>query len=261
VPSRDPGCPTLLCNALGDGIEIISRSDVPSALADADAVVVVGDDDSVRTIASQLPVSTPVLMFGDRTSIGLVVGPEAANNPDTARRFTIDISCFDQLGCLSPREILIVGTASDGDSFAEHLESAMRVLPNRHSLPIDIEGAIRGWVDDARMDGSVRAPGNLQWGIATRRGGHYVGSPGGRHVIVRTVPSLADVRAALAPIAGKLSAVSHAGAALDASTTRALVRFGASRIVEAGRIQATPPSWPHDGVRPLDHLCRFWSSG
>jgi hypothetical protein len=260
--SADPLFPSLLANALGDGVTVMGRLGFGGVLSRADAIVAVGDDESILAIQKEVAVATPFLGFGHRSAIDLVCGSVIARSNETAVEVARDIALFDQLGCLSPREVLVIGTPEDALVLAENIALHMADLPPRVALEVSIEAAIRGTREVARALGrTVLGPDDLQWGITVEEMGQWTGTPGGRQVIVRSLSKLGQIPETLATIQGHLSAVGVAGGDLDPATQRALIRLGASRIVPVGTLQTAPPTWPHDGRRPLASLCRWCGAG
>lgn len=256
-PSADPLFPRLFAEALGEGITVVGRLGLGGVLSRADAVVAVGDDDSVRAIGGEVAVGTPFVGYGNRTAVTIVLGPVARAEP-VAQDVLRDVVTFDQLGCLSPREIFVVGGAADARVLGENLARGMADLPMRAPLGPAVEGALRAHREGALVRGDVvHGPDDLQWGVQVQEGGVWTGTPGGRHVIVRLVDRLPDIPDTLAAARGRLSAVAVAGGDLDPVLQGTLIRQGASRIVRAGQLQAAPPTWPHDGHRPLASLCRW----
>jgi hypothetical protein len=77
------------------------------------------------------------------------------------------------------------------------------------------------------------------------------------------VDSLEELERALGPFRGQLSNVASAGFSPDATVElqRRLIRFGASRFTEPGRLQTPPVDWPHDGLPLLTPIARFTQSG
>lgn len=257
-PSRDPWFVDHLAAALGPGITLVDRMGLGGALGRVDAVVAVGSDASVREVLSNVPVSTPALSFGHQTAIAVVPGPAARSEP-VAASVVRDLATFDQLGCLSPREVFVVGNLTDARHLAGNVAMGLARAPRRLALDVACEGALRGARESALLRGhEVLGPDDLQWGLTVVEGGEWCGTPGGRHAIVRVVPTFEALIDALSPIRGHLSAVSVAGTDLAPGTREALVRLGASRVVRSGQLQAAPPTWPHDGRRPLASLCRWF---
>lgn len=257
-PSADPVFPVLFSELLGPKVTAMSRSELGEQLIDADAVVVVGDDSSIRAVESSIPVSVPVLGFGRRASVGLIT--DTTHVDLSAAGFTIakDVGTFDQLGCLSPAEIIVVGDRRFAVLLAESIAAHLNLLPARTRLDVGAEATLRGYRSDAIARGvPVYGPDDLQWGITVERDGQWVGTPGGRHVIIRYLNSVTQIVDVLKPLKGHLSAIGFSGPALDREIQRELVRFGASRFVPLGTMQHAPPTWPHDGRRPLAALCRW----
>jgi hypothetical protein len=256
-PSADPLFPQLLADALGDAVTVVGRLGLGGVLGRVDAVVAVGDDDSVHSVAGEVAVGTPFLGFGHQTAIAIVHGPTV--NPPLAADLFRDITLFDQLGCLSPREILVVGGMGEATSLAREIAAQMEALPQRGPLGVAIEGAVRSAREMALTHGhTTYGPDDLSWGIQVVDGGQWRGTPGGRHIIVRTVDSALSIPEVLAPVRGWLSSVAVGDGLLDAVAREGLVHLGASRIVRPGRLQCPPPTWPHDGRRPLASLCRWF---
>lgn len=249
-PSADPLFPALFAEALGRHVQLIGGADVPAAVRAADAVVVVGSDEAVRGVSALTPVGTPWLGFGARTAVSIVGGQLGA---DDARRLAIDVTTFDQRGCLSPTEVLVV--VGESSRVASSLADAMRALPPRRRTGIDEDALTRArelaWLrGDTVFGPESGGPERGEWAVIAAHGGQFTGTAGGRHVIVRAVD---EVSAALAPLRGRLSAVST-NVAVDVP---ALARLGAARVVPLGSLQAAPPEWPHDGRLPFTALCRY----
>jgi hypothetical protein len=259
-PSRDPLFASIFAEALGDDLLIVERLGFGGVWSRADAAVAVGDDESINAISRHIAAATPMLRFGHRTAIGIVMGAAVARSRSTAHDIALSIGTFDQLGCLSPREILVVGGEADAAALGEGIGQELATLPLRCSLGLEVESSLRSFRETGLAgDLPIFGPDDLQWGVQVRVGGTYEGTPGGRHVIVRAVESLSVLPEVLTPIAGRISAVGLAGGPLDPATSMMLVRYGASRIVDVGQLQSPPPTWPHDGCRPLASLCRWFS--
>ena len=259
-PSRDPLFAAVFAEALEDELLIVERLGFGGIWNRADAAVAVGDDESIHAISQRIAAATPMLRFGHRSAINLVLGGAVARNRATAHDIALSVGTFDQLGCLSPREVLVVGSDDDAAALASSIDAELSAYPVRKSLGLEVESSLRAFREAALLeDHPIYGPDNLQWGVQVRVGGQYEGTPGGRHVVVRAIESLSALPEVLSPIAGRLSAVGLSGGPLDPATSRLLVRLGASRIVEPCLLQAPPPTWPHDGCRPLASLCRWYS--
>jgi hypothetical protein len=255
-PQADPLFTDLFRACYDDDITVVDRAGWQDRLAEMDAVIAVGDDDSVRELSSHIPLSTPFVAYGHRTAISLVDGD--AVDADISEGIASDVGVFDQLGCLSPQEVFVMGGRDEADTLASMLADQLALLPPRHVLGPSIEGSIRSFREMAVMRGDVvHGPPDLSWGVVRSNGGLWTGTPGGRHVVVRHVPDRQVALAALGSLHGRLSAASYAGDSVDGPLRDGLIRHGASRIVPVGRLQCAPPTWPHDGQRPLAALCRW----
>ena len=255
-PQADPLFTDLFRACYDDDITVVDRAGWQNRLDEMDAVIAVGDDASVRQLSSHIPLSTPFVAYGHRTAIALVDGDavDAGISEGLAR----DVGVFDQLGCLSPQEVFVVGSSDEADTVAWTLADHLALLPPRRDLGPSLEGAIRSFREMAIMRGDVvHGPMDLSWGIVRSNGGPWTGTPGGRHVVVRHVLDHQAALVALDSLHGRLSAASYAGSGIDGPLRAGLIRHGASRIVPVGRLQCAPPNWPHDGQRPLAALCRW----
>ncbi len=259
-PSRDPLFPAIFSEALDDELLVVERLGFGGVWSRADAAVAVGDDESIHAISQRIAAATPMLRFGHRTAVCLVLGGGVARTQSTAQSIATSIGIFDQLGCLSPREVLVVGSEDDASALAEAVSQELAQYPLRRSLGLEVESSIRAFRESGLIGSyAIWGPDDLQWGVQVRVGGQHEGTPGGRQIIIRAIEHLSALPEVIAPVAGRLSAVGVSGGPLDPATTRMLVRAGASRIVEPGQLQAPPPTWPHDGCRPLASLCRWFS--
>ena len=261
TPARDPLFCELFSQALGgERLTVVGRLGLGGVLGRADAVIAVGDDDSVRAIRAETGVATPFLAYGHRTAVSVVLSGAVARSLPAAEDIARDVATFDQLGCLSPREVVVLGSIDDARTLANNLHDVLGRGPRRESLGPAVEGALRGFVEEHRLRGhAVFGPPDLQHGVVVIDGGEWQGTPGGRHLIVRAARRFNQLSDILAPIRGQLSAVGLAGGDLDPVTLQSLVRLGASRVCPVGQLQSPAPTWPHDGQRPLASLCRWFA--
>ena len=214
APSADPLFPALFQDCYGDGVTVVDRVAWQDQVTRLDAVITVGDDDSVRDVAAQLPLSTPFVGYGHRTALVCVDGD--AVNEELATALATDVGTFDQLGCLSPREVFVRGTLEQADALAAMLSESLSRLPPRFDLGPAIEGAIRTFRDMAVLgDDVLSGAADLSWGVIRSNGGTWTGTPGGRHVVVRQFSDSQAVVDALEPLQGTLSAVATAGQQLN----------------------------------------------
>ena len=253
-PSADRTFAERFVRILDDDVSVVDGLDDEHVSA-SDALVVVGSDESVRAVESRFPVGTPTLGFGHKTSAAIVT-PDA----DVAA-LARDATLFDQQGCMSPREILVIGTPDDAVRLAEGLAVHFSQRVVRFRLSVAVEAALRTQREEALMRGrTVLGPDDLGWTIIVEEGGKWRGTPGGCSVVVRAMPDPNSAVLALTFPAAQITAVAVSGVTLSKDLRLLLARSGVSRLVHPGELQMVPPTWPHDGRRPLASLCR-WMDG
>jgi len=278
--SRDPVTPELVARSiasvdpeLGHCIEVVAfPGDDPQCATHflaSECVVASGSDQTIGAIRARLRASQRFVGYGHKLSIA-VVGTGATREPDLfdlARRLSLDVALWDQLGCLSPLAIYVVGVDSDqaaatlGRALAEALGVREQEMP-RGEVDRATVATIRQARDEADMraaDGRrvrVHASEGSAWTVVVEDEAVFRGSPGHRFVRVHPVPDLDGLSAALRPIGRHLSAAAVAG--FDTETPEGvLTAHGASRLCAPGSLQAPAVSWPHDGRPILLPLTRF----
>src|SRR5208282_5162337 len=248
--------------AIGGRVSVLNWSrdndDLVAALrADADLIVAYGDDATI----SRLGGSTGLIGFGSRLS-GAVVTRSALLKPDAseiARNLARDVTLFEQLGCLSPHHVFVESDReSDMIRFAGSLAAAMRALADRLPPSSDLEledaAALRSVREIARWRAIagdpleiIEGPG-LSWAVIVDRDARFTASPGLRCVNVSMFRDAADLRARLAPAAGRLEAFAIAGDGEEAASLRAVLgNAGVSYLAAPGAMQSPPLTWRHGG--------------
>lgn len=250
-------------------VEFRSEEDpATEALLQADCVVASGSDATMARVARGVAPPRRFVAYGHRVSVA-VLGPTAASHEgldEAAAALAMDVSLWDQLGCLSPVAVYLLGTRGRVpeitlESFANAFTNIEKTLP-RGRVALQ---AASDWAAE-RDAAELRAASGK--GVALRTGAGFTvvaeadaawrGSPLHRFLRIHPVPDLESLEAALHPIAPHLAAVGVAG--LDEAARRALARSGASRICPLGRMQAPPLAWCHDGrpwLLPLARLCEL----
>jgi hypothetical protein len=182
-----------------------------------------------------------------------------------ATALALDISLWDQLGCLSPIAVYVASRDdAAADRVAEALAAALAQAEKRWP---------RGRVEpaDAALLAHERAAAELR-SAAGRRVSLFSGAqhawtvvreedagprPAPLHRFVRVLPvsDEAELLAAIEPLSRQLAAVAIAGfGAEEPALAAALIRHGASRVCAPGSLQAPPLDWRNDGrgvVAPL----------
>jgi len=95
-----------------------------AAIAEVDGVIAFGSDETIESIRGRVPATKFFKGYGTRHSLGLVT--EVADLAWAAESAAIDVSMFDQAGCMSPQTIYVVGDASRALRFAQALDGALR---------------------------------------------------------------------------------------------------------------------------------------
>ena len=239
-------------------------ADDAAALAQADAVVAHGRDETLTAIRERVPVDRPFLGYGHKLSLA-AVGREA-DAQSAAGALALDVALYDGRGCLSPVYVLVEDApAGRAERLAEALAAELERLAGE--LP---RGALsereHAWLHDvraafaARDDAAVRVShGSNAWCVVTCRfeeGPPFTGQ-------LRTVPlipiaGLDGVASWCTSVAPHLSCLGNAGFGERARELEPIVlASGGSRVCPLGQMQFPPIDWRHDGrdaLRPLVRL-------
>jgi hypothetical protein len=242
-----------------------------AALAKADAVIVYGGDDTVRSVRRHAPAEARFLGYGHRLSFG-VVGRERltrADAPQVARRAALDAATFDQHGCVSPHLFYAeqggeVTPAEWASLLADALRELERTLPRGAVSPSEAAAIrqLRGEAEFAQIAGDGTAlyasREGTAWTVVYEPDPAFAASCLNRVVRVKPIDDVAEVAARVSDIGALLQTV---GVALEdaraASLAAALGRLGASRVAAIGEMAWPPPAWHHDGRPPLAELLRW----
>jgi len=242
-----------------------------AALAEADAVIAYGDDDTIATLRRLAPARAQFLGYGHKFSFG-VVAREAMNVrdlPALAEAAAFDASVYDQQGCLSPHAFYVEegGELSPRD-FAAALAEAMAAYETR--VPrgkLSLEEAAR--MAKLREHNEFRAATDRRVSVWSSAKGCawvvvYTDDPVfslsclNRFVYVRPATDLFSVPDFVREYASWLSTV---GVAPMNDLTRAfaveLAKIVVHRVCPIGQMQRPPLSWHHDGQPNLGHLVRW----
>ena len=152
MAQRDPVFPALFVESLrtvdpelAECVTVLhwprSETDLTrAALADADAVIVYGDDDSIAGVRALTPARAKFFGYGHKISFG-IVGPGASLTGDLPALAALDASVYDQQGCMSPHVYFVAEGARD---FAAALAVAMETYQRRVPRgPLSVEEAAR----------------------------------------------------------------------------------------------------------------------
>jgi hypothetical protein len=264
--SADPVSPRLFVESLREVDPkigaCITLGDDPRALAESDAVVAAGADDSVRAIHEQTFPSVPFVAHPHKLSlacIGSDVDLESA-----AERAAYEVCLWDGRGCLSPAWMLVLdaprGRAEHfGQALSEALIRTSAALPIGSLTPAE-HATLRQRRGESAVQSDVRlwtSGHDHAWTVSLHLDG-ALPSPGAlRFLPLVSVESTEAIHSLAASLRPWLSTIGHAGwrAGSDLLQT-ALVAGGGSRLCALGQMQMPPLAWRHDGIDPIRSLLR-----
>jgi hypothetical protein len=230
---RDPALAEALHALAPELFELVSNLE-PRA---GDHLWSYGSDATLAELRASLP---PGVWFHPHgAGFGATVVDAAAWKPEAARAIALDTALFDQQGCLSPRVVLLVGSADQARSVAQAVASALQELeielpPGPKSQP-ELAEARRG--RDAAAYAFELFEAGSGW---VSHGSELVIPPSFRslHVV-----DTRDAVATLAPWEPQLTCVSaNTQAARDALQQA----FSGARVVAVGQMQRPPLDGPVD---------------
>ncbi|MGE4652821.1 MAG: acyl-CoA reductase [Myxococcota bacterium] len=239
------------------------------ALLQAECVVAMGSDATLSEIAAVLPAGRKPVAHGHRVSIA-ALGDEATRGhalEEFASALALDAALWDQLGCLSPIAVYVVGgghdaaerTASALATALEHAETrwpagrveAAAAAARAHEIEVARIRAAAG----ARVTLHEAADG--RWAVVCEEDALLRAAPLHRFLRVHPVEDLPALESALEPLARQLAGVAQAGFGKAGRTAEKLfARLGASHVCAPGRLQAPPLGWHRDGQPVLLPLAR-----
>jgi hypothetical protein len=234
--SRDPTLTHALVAAAGDAsVSIVPGRDVP---ADAGRIDVYGRDETIARVRSAA--GRGVVVRGHGAGLGVAFVDRSCEILAVAQALAFDVVSFDQRGCLSPRVVLVEGSAEHGEAFADALYGGLATLG--FTVP---RGALS---PEERMDGK-RWRDTLTFAGRVWEGYDHVVAlappaaplaipPSGRHVLVAPVADAAAARSLLEPIRRFVVTVGGHGAGAIAPPH--------ARIATMGRMQRPPLDGPVD---------------
>lgn len=279
--SRDPLTPQLLAESIaavdpeiGRALEVVRFASEDDACLDsflaAECVVASGSDETIGALRARMRQTQRFVAYGHRISIAVVEASHALRDDGgLARALSLDVALWDQLGCLSPVAVYVVGegaaraTTGLAAALARELEARATELP-RGAVPTEAAVAIALERDSAALRAASGDPVQIHtgsgtsWTVIAESEASARPCPLHRFVRVHPVPELDSLETALKPLVRSLSSVALAADASSGAALRARVsRLGASRICAPGRLQAPSIDWPHDGRPILVPLARI----
>jgi Acyl-CoA reductase (LuxC) len=235
------------------------RSDLTAAmLEDCELVVAYGDDATIKSLNRR-----NVIGFGSRVS-GALIDPDGIDPSqidETAGLLARDVVLFEQLGCLSLHHVFVV--SPDGRAarelairMAAALEGLGESMPPAR-IPLHDACAIRAVRERARWRAIGGEPvelfegRGLEWTlIFERRADSFKISPGFRTVHVSAVRDLAEFRACIAAVSGRIEAIAVVGEDCEIEARAMAIPY----VCAPGEMQSPPLDWRHNGGAFLDMM-------
>jgi hypothetical protein len=285
--NRDPIFPALFAESLrdvdaelADCVAVFDwhRKDstlTQAALAQATAVIVYGDDQTISALRRLAPEGATFLGYGHKISFAVVakVAMTAEGLPALAEAAAFDASVYDQQGCLSPHVFYVEERGELSPlKFAAALADAMAAYQGRiprGSLSTEEAAAFTqartGYEFRAASDPRVviwSSPNANDWCVVYEDDPFFTPSCLNRMVFVKPIDGFKRVLDSVQRFASKISTVGIAPST-DRTTAFAtsLSNMGVHRVCPIGQMQRPPLSWHHDGRPNLAELVRWTDAG
>lgn len=205
-----------------------------------DRVWAYGSDETMDEVAVTLPPGVALHPHG--SGFGVCIASGSSPSAELASRLAEDIGLFDQRGCLSPRALLVHGSAEQAHAWAEALASALTELEGRvprGRLAPDELAEISRFRDTASYAGAALPAGLGFVGLGASDA--FVLAPVGRNL---HVVATSDPLRMLAPLRPLLTSCAVEGeAAMRSAVQRALP---GARVCAFGEMQRPPFDGPVD---------------
>lgn len=248
--------------------DLVKLSDEISddCLRRCNALIVFGNDDTIRTFRQRTREDQIFVAHGHRISFGIIF----KNTDNTAAKSAAqDISLFDQQGCLSPHDIYVHPDAGISPlDFAAELARELELF-NQHTPRQKISAeenaqitVLRDSYDFRQInDPSVKlwaSDDSTDWTVIYEKDPQFAVSPLNRFVFVKPLPELEHFSKHLFLVRSHLSSIAiHP---FNQAHLNELQSLGASRICPLGKSQEPSILWHQDGspqLLPLVHWIDF----
>jgi len=237
------------------------------AFLSADCVVAYGSDATMAAVTARTTPAQRLVRHGHRLSVA-VLGTGALSGAalaGAAEALALDVALWDQLGCLSPVALYVLGVERVPESLLEALGAAFERAGERWPRG-RLDAAAATAFAHERETAELRSASDAR--IALRAGAAFTlvaeadpvfrGSPLHRFLRVHPVPGADALVAALEPLGPHLAAVGSAGlGGLGERLAPALAGLGAARLCPLGALQAPALAWCHDQPGVLLPLARL----
>jgi len=241
---------------VGDEPESLDRID------DCDRVIVLGSNETLEQLAPRL--GQRLIGLGTGASLAVVGGE--ADLAVVARGVARDVAIWDQAGCLSPQELVIVGRRDKALAVAEALAACLERIESMlpaGELPLAGAALRRGFMAELearRVAGETVATwrpsdDSNRWLVWLDDDPTFAMAQVRRHVAVRYVPSIEGlVAGALPPRAHRQAVGLDPGDPMCPELADALQAAGVPVILPLGSMQSPPVDWPNKGRDLLAEL-------
>lgn len=227
-----------------------------AVLAQADAVIAYGGDESCAAIQARIRLGQRFIAHSHKLSVGVLTGGylsrlDLAATADLVAR---DVAMFDQHACIAAQAYLVEGNLDTATAFAAELDAALRRYAAECPLGVadDAAAAARRIRSVDRQYWAARQPRRRVWVSADSLvsvDDAMTDSPGGdRSVQIVAISDLDAMLGVLRPYGAHLQNV--ALGALDSempTLATTLARLGATRLCAPGRMPDPSLIWKHDG--------------
>lgn len=225
----------------------------------SEVVVAYGHNDTLATIAREVPVTTRFLGYGHKMSFG-VIGKETLNHyhiAETVARMAKDVAAFDQQGCYSPHFFFVeAGGKWSAERVAHALYHELRQLDVRYPIQ-EATLADKQQIQRFYSEASIRALQSDSFLLKDERGRFGVKyepdvriepSPLNRHVTVMPYEDMNQLTHVLRPYRHYLQTASiHMSRERMQAWTESLGAIGVTRFAAVGTMTETKAGWHHDG--------------
>ncbi len=239
------------------------------AACEADCVVATGGDESIAALRSRVDPGRRFVAHGQRFSVEVIGLAALAPRelPIWAERIALDTALWDQLGCLSPIAVYVVGGDLAASSrlaaaLARAFADAEALLP-RGATPTAALALASHELAEAELRAASGSAVELfrgsgaSFSVVREADARTRPAPLYRFLRVHPVADARALLAALAPLAAQLAAVGLAGLGpAEPALAAQLLELGASRVCRPGELQSPPLAWPRDGYGVLRSLAR-----
>jgi len=251
---------------VGDMLAVVSfgreRRDMAELLQhECDFIVALGDDGSIESLGGP----TRIFGFGSRASGALISLAAPSNLTSLAAAIALDVTLFEQQGCLSPHHIFLEDAeGGSAREFARMLAGALDSLAailSSAKLSFQTGASIRRIREGARWRGiggrgvELHEGAAMAWTVVFDPSARFTLSPGYRCVSVTPIRDHADFESKLAPMSGRLEAFALAMPRHSRSIyLDVLAGAGLTYVCDPGSMQSPPLLWPHGGGAFLDFI-------